>query len=204
MDVASPCKYGTFYFGHFFAGLHMSCNVLITLLFMGLLLLGCVNEGSGSGSSIKDTEYQPNSGACELDDSGCSAADRELSGAWLSNCIAFPSSNDESEDVSFRQTLIFEAGSIGVVDSDFSGLNCTGSAVDAIYAGSYTLGEDVTATDGTEVTRLSFSAFPISGASGSSLSVSAAYRVTGDELVLATSGTASTPELDTSYTYHKQ
>lgn len=148
---------------------------LFPLLFLFSLLTAC---GGSGGSAV-----------------GSNGA---LLGTWQSNC--YPDSG-----YYYIDTYIFNNDSYLLNNVEYTDINCNTASGDTdSYNGTYTVGLNVTATDGAKVTRITMEQINPEDSNSLPLTLKLVFRITGVELSMGQFEEKRTPELIPEIMYTKQ
>lgn len=148
---------------------------LLFLLLLSSLLTAC---GGSGGSAVGSNDA--------------------LLGTWQSNC--YPESG-----YYYLDTYIFNNDSYLLDNVEYTDISCnTASGNTDSYNGTYTVGLNVTATDGAKVTRLTMEQVNPEDSNSLPLSLKLVFRITGPELSMGRFEDTRTPELTPEIMYTKQ
>lgn len=127
-----------------------------------------------------------------------------LAGTWLSNCHARNDSNGVFIAYSIISIIITDNMS-STTTTEYTDSSCTiSNGTTFTLDENYTLGEQVTTTDGVEAQRITFKSEYILFAQPIIASREMVYRITGVELYFGDYTNDTTPSLDYAVTYIKQ
>ena len=157
----------------------------IAVMLFGMNMVGCGGD-SDSSSNVDNVE--------------------SLEGEWVSQCDELTDGEDGSFIAYTIDSYDFDENSYTLESISYSDENCEiGNDNVDTYFGRYTVGETISSSDGTSVTRLSISQESEDWPEGvDALEFEWVYRISGDELSFGFYQEGRVPEVIDTMTYTRQ